>query len=768
MGTRRTSPLIPPTILAALLAVPLVLIHAPYRPLYPALLVLAAAVWMYGGRALRITLLVLAVPLGPVLWRLMEDGGSAEAAAVLAGTGVAGTTVYLRQFVFEGAPRLSWLLLAGVVLLGLAVGELAHRLLPSAGASRSSSRVRIGFALLALFALALAVPRVKLRLWEARNALRLARRAKEEDARFLAHVHAGAARLDRSPLVARGDVDVVLYLGESSSRWDWSLYGYPRSTNAPLAQDTDSARLVEFSAAMAPPSAYEQPPPDGLSSLGFLFRQRGQEVVPLVQLLARAGISTVWLGNSRKAWSYDEALTGSARRADAAWRYDEALLPPLRDALRQTGSKFVVLDSYAGHFPWCDGVPPARRVVWNDWMSSLPDAAIWGHGAPHRAALDCYDSAIAYTSATLVDAMRVVNQAPRPTLLIYLPNRGEDAWGQPGRYGSSRGARETDVPLLVYANSGFAQRYWQTLANARRNRDRPVASAWVFDAVLDAFGVAASDGAPQGDRRLSVLGASYDPRAADSATLAATGVARELERRARLEVQSGGRFCTHRGNTLLKYLEGKARYECVEMDVVLDTSARGDGPAYVYHPPVVNPGLPLYDLLSRAGVPRLGLWLDVKNLNERNAPGLLARLSVLVPPDLRGRVLIESSNDTLARSPVVRALADSGFVPSYYLPTDLGCACLRSTGAECAREMARLATELRGGEFRGLSFDARGRVLARALRASLAPQPMLNTWTPMDRCSDGSRAAPLTDQARDSLLAEVQKYLVRMPSAFEY
>ena len=117
-------------------------------------------------------------------------------------------------------------------------------------------------------------------------------------------------------------------------------------------------------------------------------------------------------------------------------------------------------------------------------------------------------------------------------------------------------------------------------------------------------------------------------------------------------------------------------------------------------------------------------------------------------------MLIESSNDALAGSPVVRAIADSGFVPSYYLPTDLGCACLRSTGGECAREMARLATELRGGAFRGLSFDARGRVLARALRASLAPQPVLNTWTPMDRCPDGSRAAPLADQARDSLLRE--------------
>ena len=140
----------------------------------------------------------------------------------------------------------------------------------------------------------------------------------------------------------------------------------------------------------------------------------------------------------------------------------------------------------------------------------------------------------------------------------------------------------------------------------------------------------------------------------------------------------------------------------------------------------------------------------------------------VVPADRRGSVLVESSNDELAGSRVARAIADSGFVLSYYLPTNLGCTCSRSLGGDCAREIARLAKELHGGAFDGLSFDARGRGLARTLRSELAPQPVLNTWTPMDRCPDGARASPLADQARDSLLAEVQKYLVRMPTAFEY
>jgi hypothetical protein len=67
-----------------------------------------------------------------------------------------------------------------------------------------------------------------------------------------------------------------------------------------------------------------------------------------------------------------------------------------------------------------------------------------------------------------------------------------------------------------------------------------------------------------------------------------------------------------------------------------------------------------------------------------------------------------------------------------------------------------------------VSFDARGRTLARAIRERISPRPVLNAWTPMDRCPNGERAAPLGQPALDTLRGEVQKYLVRMPSSFTH
>lgn len=753
---------------AGLLAALLVSMRAPFWPLYPAAMFCGALALAYGGRTSRISLLVAASALGPFAWHLAGARGAAVSAVVLQDAGVTGLMEYAREFVVVGMPLRAWFLLPCAVLLGVVLAALVARYSARAGWRIPPQRRWLGIAAIAGLALVVAAPRLRLRVREARSALATERRARDDDRRFVAGVDAGLAALDRTPLAGRNDVDVVLYVGEATTRWNWSLYGYPRATNAGLASGLAPERLVAFTEAVASPGATARRPASGLSSLTFLYRRAEHGVVPLTHMLARAGIGTLWLGNPAKPWSYGDGITGGRRIALRGVRYDGDLIPSLRSSLEEkpTGSRLVVLDTYGGHFPWCGGIPRTRVVQWDDWMARLPDVAIWGLDLPHRAALDCYDSAVRYTSATIDSALRVVDRSLRPTLLLYVANRGEDVWDQAGRYGETRTSRETDVPLLVYGNAALERRYPDMLANARRHRDAPVASASLYDALLDVFGVTAADGSPAFDRRQSVFDTDYDPRT-DSLALGASEMA-EGVRDASDEGKSRGRLCAHRSNSLFKYLEGKATYDCVELDVVLDSGSRLDGPAFVYHPPVENPGLPLYEMLARAGVPHLGLWLDVKNLTERNLPPMLARLSALVPAELRGRVLIETTELALDRSPAARAIADSGFVLSYYLSTDLGCVCERSTSGECAREVARLRRSLDGGAFRSLSFDARGRRLARAVRDSMTPQPMLNAWTPMDRCANGDAATPLAESARDSLLQEVGKFLVRLPSVFTY
>jgi hypothetical protein len=754
MSARRTLPAlataIVPVAVAVVLALPLVLLHSTYRAVYPLFLLAGVAVRALGGRVAQVVALILAIVLGPLVWHLGSDGGAAEMFAVAHDAGADGIAEYVRNFVFAPAPIRAWLLLACLVLLGFAVAELARSTVPRVISWGATPAARIATAVLATgVAVLLALPLVSTRAGEVRHAWLSAVRARDDDRQFVADVDAGLPRLDRSRLVSRRDVDVVLYVGESTSRWDWSLYGYPRPTAAALDSGLARNRMVAFTHALALPRSGDAPA-DGLSSLPFLYHAQGDLVVPLVQTLARAGVRTVWLNGTRTPWAADTALTGAMRIASTA-RYDSELLSPLREVLDDAaGRQLVVFESHAGRFPWCRNIPAERRGRWNDWMARLPDAAIWGDGLPRRAALDCYDSAMRQAATTLRGAMLLVDRAVRPTVLVYVANRGEDAWGLVRGADVARSPRVTDVPLVVYANASFMARHAELIASARRHRDDVVVTSWLHDALLDLFDLSTAAGAPAFQQRLSVFGSRFDPRAAGAAPALA---ARDTV------------FCTHRANSLFKYLEGIQAHDCAEMDVVVN---EGGSQAFVYHPPVSNPGLPLYDLLARAGIPKRGLWLDVKTMSERNAPALLANLSAIVPAPVRPRVLVETSNDGLARSPAARAFGDSGFVLSYYLPTDLGCVCKRAGDAPCSRETERLVHMLDGGAFRGVSFDARGRTLAREIQKRISPRPVLNAWTPMDRCPNGERAAPLDQPALDTLRSEVQKYLVRMPSSFTH
>jgi hypothetical protein len=129
-----------------------------------------------------------------------------------------------------------------------------------------------------------------------------------------------------------------------------------------------------------------------------------------------------------------------------------------------------------------------------------------------------------------------------------------------------------------------------------------------------------------------------------------------------------------------------------------------------------------------------------------------------VPADRRPRVLVESPNLALARSPAARAIAGAGYVLSFYMPTPTGIRCAERFDAGCERVATRLATALAGSGFTGISFDARGVRLARAVHAAMPAAPTLNTW---------SRRWPTTSEDL-ALLEQVQMYLVEMPGGFDY
>ncbi|MEO6254986.1 MAG: hypothetical protein ABIO79_16880 [Ferruginibacter sp.] len=104
-----------------------------------------------------------------------------------------------------------------------------------------------------------------------------------------------------------------------------------------------------------------------------------------------------------------------------------------------------------------------------------------------------------------------------------------------------------------------------------------------------------------------------------------------------------------------------AGFEC---DIYFDTASKGS--LDVHHDPGKSIGYHLDDLLQlyREKNLQAAIWLDIKNLDDSNAPSVLQSLIELrTKYKLHDKILIESG-----RAHLLTAFSDSGFYTSYYTP----------------------------------------------------------------------------------------------------
>ncbi|MFM6924354.1 MAG: FAM151A/B family protein [Ferruginibacter sp.] len=103
-----------------------------------------------------------------------------------------------------------------------------------------------------------------------------------------------------------------------------------------------------------------------------------------------------------------------------------------------------------------------------------------------------------------------------------------------------------------------------------------------------------------------------------------------------------------------------AGFEC---DVYFDTSLRS---FVVHHDPDKNIGYSLGDLLQLYQQKKMnaGIWLDIKNMDNLNAPSILhALIELRNKYYLQNKILVESG-----RADLLTAFSDSNFFTSYYIP----------------------------------------------------------------------------------------------------
>jgi lipid A ethanolaminephosphotransferase len=293
-----------------------------------------------------------------------------------------------------------------------------------------------------------------------------------------------------------GDLVVVLAVGESSRRANFSLYGYGRDTN-PILETIDGLHHLDGIATRA----------STLYALPKILEKQG---IKLTTLTAKAGVPTVCYVNYSL---YDNcAAVGEIKASQCGHGgkcYDEDVVPLLREDLRhyQAGYRFIVLHLGGGsHGPlYGDRHPPEFRR----FQPTCDDADVANRCSVEQL-YNSYDNTILYLDHVIGDTLGVLEASKVPYVFIYVSDHGESLMEE-GRLfhgvppGMSLPAEQADIPLLVKASIPLT-------VQRRPQYVQPD----IFDSILDLFSIESPGFDKAGSFLVSCVGKARSPTAAQA------------------------------------------------------------------------------------------------------------------------------------------------------------------------------------------------------------------------------------------------------------
>jgi glucan phosphoethanolaminetransferase (alkaline phosphatase superfamily) len=522
---------------------------------------------------------------------------------------------------------------------------------------------------------------------------------------------------------------IVVIIGESTTRHHWSLYGYPRPTNAPLAGWAQ--QLLLYGDVVSPHSHTAPVLGQVLAGAADPARPATGEVADVVSIARAAGYDVSWLSTQNEYGIWDNVARLIAERAqhrlflDASvstrvTRYarDEELIPALEQVLldRSHPRRISFVHMMGGHSPYCSMFNPGWVRI--PRLTEGEARTVYGRSGGDVSVIDCYDKAMEYESAVLDKLLGVARRHGVDTVL-YFPDHGESPGTGTGHDSAHHLAEHVEIPLFWYLDERFWAKHPGAVAALHGNRDKPVLSSDLFFTIQDLMGAGCRAFVPEhsllrehyvsSPRQLFGGRFDYDHFSVlgdDSERIRAN--VRDLARRSPALYR---RVWAHRVDTLGKLQQAMELFTGVELDVTPE-----DGKLFVYHPPAPNLGIELRTYLQVAARrPDLRFWLDMK-LPEAVPDALVARALGDLDREfgLRSRSIVELPPD-YSRGGLAKDLSSRGWRVSRYVPTDVLLDLSRHPDSREAAEFLRREGEYLSNGFACVSYDVGGRSLVAAM-----------------------------------------------------
>lgn len=245
----------------------------------------------------------------------------------------------------------------------------------------------------------------------------------------------------RGSVASQDNLVVVLAIGESSRKKNFSLYGYTRKDTNPVLAQVSGLHLLNGIAKKG----------STLYALPEILEKSG---VKLPEIVSKLGIPTACYVNFTL---YDNCkAVGEVKATNCGHGgtcYDEDVIPLLEQDLRSyaSGQRFIVLHLGGGsHGPiYKDRYPPEFRK-----FQPMCDDADVANRCTLEQLYNSYDNTILYVDYVLGGIVRSLDASGAPYVLIYLSDHGESLLDDGRMFhgmppGMGLPPEQAEVPLIV-------------------------------------------------------------------------------------------------------------------------------------------------------------------------------------------------------------------------------------------------------------------------------------------------------------------------------
>lgn len=253
--------------------------------------------------------------------------------------------------------------------------------------------------------------------------------------------------------------NIVILIGESVRKQNMSLYGYQRDTTPIEASEKENMLLYQN--AYSPAAITNISVPIVLSNLDISNYKRELRKLSdnVVNTANHLNYNTFWYSTQGGAQGIT-AIASFAKNKKFLNGYDETVLPYLKDALKDTSPKKLIVLHINGSHPYaCDKYPPKEAV----WQGGIDE---------------CYDNSIRYTDKIIGQIFKLLKN--KNSALVYFSDHGQIKENEIYKHGDYREA--VQVPYFVWFSPSIkTDRKGQKI-------EEPTSITTVYSKVLELMG----------------------------------------------------------------------------------------------------------------------------------------------------------------------------------------------------------------------------------------------------------------------------------------